>query len=433
MAMTATVPPRRPAPDLVLDTLHEHAASLLGTARRYSICADDAHDAYQRAVEIFLKRAHRLDRDGALPWLRTVVKHEALAVRSARQRVLGGEVDLDARENREVVTPEERAADADALTRSAEALQRLKPQEVRALLLKAQGHSYREICGLTGWSYTKVNRCLTEGRRRFLERYAAIESGAECERWADVLSAIADGEAAAADLLAVRPHLRNCPACRARIRDFQRVPRALGAVVPVAALALHDVPGAAHHAAPRALGRAYEAVLAGLPDRVVASAQRLHAGLEAASTGKLAAVAASATALGGGVAAVDGPPGTVRHRAAPRPRPVAHARPGPARAALVAANASGGRRPTTGIPAASARARSATPPPSPASRAVRGRGAPEFGFEGGGNDRPAPSARRASASSAGDEFGGGGGGAGGGDGAIETADAAPTAGGEFGP
>src|SRR3989440_12257496 len=260
MAMTATAFPHRPGPDLVLDTLREHAASLLGTARRYSICPDDAHDAYQRAVEIFLKRAHRLDRDGALPWLRTVVKHEALAVRAARQRLLG-DVDLDARENREAATPEERAADADTLTRSAEALQRLKPQEGRALLLKAQGHSYKEIGDLTGWSYTKVNRCLTEGRRRFLERYAVIESGAECERWADVLSAIADGEAGADELLAARPHLRNCPACRARIREFQRVPRALGALVP-AALALHDVPGAAHHAAPRALGRAYDAVIA---------------------------------------------------------------------------------------------------------------------------------------------------------------------------
>src|SRR5436305_13482114 len=103
----------------------------------------------------------------------------------------------------------------------------------------------------------KVNRCLTEGRRRFLERYAVIESGAECERWGDVLSAIADGEARADDLLAVRPHLRNCPACRARIREFQRVPRALGAVVPAAALALGDAAAPGPHAAPRVRGRAY--------------------------------------------------------------------------------------------------------------------------------------------------------------------------------
>jgi RNA polymerase sigma factor (sigma-70 family) len=411
----------------VLGTLHEHAASLLGTARRYSICPDDAHDAYQRAVEIFLKRAHRLDRDGALPWLRTVVKHEALAVRASRQRLLGGgDVDLDARENREVATPEERAADADALTRSAEALQRLKPQEVRALLLKAQGHSYKEIGALTGWSYTKVNRCLTEGRRRFLERYAVIESGAECERWADVLSAMADGEASSADLLAVRPHLRNCPACRARIREFHRVPRALGAVVPVAVLGLGDVSGPVHGGAPRALGRAYEAVMAGLPDRIVASAQRLHAGLEAASSGKLAAVAMSATALGGGVAAVDDPPAGARHRASQRPRRTAHARVLETRAAVAAPASQGAQAATDGAPGSRSRARSAAPPPSPASRSGRGRGGPEFGFEGGGASRPAATA--AAAPAAGTEFGGGGAGE-----AGEGAGATPASGGEFGP
>jgi hypothetical protein len=30
----------------------------------------------------------------------------------------------------------------------------LKPQEVRALTLKAQGYSYAEIGEITGWSYT---------------------------------------------------------------------------------------------------------------------------------------------------------------------------------------------------------------------------------------------------------------------------------------
>jgi hypothetical protein len=137
MAMSATLSARPPAPDLVLDTLREHAASLLGTARRYSMCADDAHDAYQRAVEIFLRRAHRLDRDGALPWLRTVVKHEALAVRAARLCLLGPcEVDLDAREAREAATPEERGRrrDADALGRGPPA-----PQAAGGARAAAQG------------------------------------------------------------------------------------------------------------------------------------------------------------------------------------------------------------------------------------------------------------------------------------------------------
>jgi hypothetical protein len=161
---------------------------------------------------------------------------------------------------------------------------------------------------------------------------------------------------------------------------------------------------------------------------VVASAQRMHAGLEAASTGKLAAVAMSATALGGGVAAVDGPPDRLRHRAAPRSRVIAHARPAAAHRPMVSAGFSDGGRPAPDTPAASARARSATPSPSPASRAGRGR-APEFGFEGGGAE-PVPDAKPAAASTAGDEFGGGGRGAGS---TVATANAAPAAGGEFGP
>ena len=33
-------------------------------------------------------------------------------------------------------------------------------------MLQAQGYSYAEICERCGWTYTKVNRCLAEGRAR---------------------------------------------------------------------------------------------------------------------------------------------------------------------------------------------------------------------------------------------------------------------------
>jgi DNA-directed RNA polymerase specialized sigma24 family protein len=38
------------------------------------------------------------------------------------------------------------------LRQGSEALEMLKPQEMRALRLKAEGYSYREICAITGWS-----------------------------------------------------------------------------------------------------------------------------------------------------------------------------------------------------------------------------------------------------------------------------------------
>ena len=148
---------REEAEQLVLDLIATHADSLLRTARRYSLCADDAQDAYQRGLEILMRHAVRLDADGAGGWLHTVVKREALRINRARCRVVGGEeVDFDAIEVRTAPSPEERVLGFEQVARSAEALQRLKPQEVRALWLKAMGNSYQEICEQTGWSYTKV-------------------------------------------------------------------------------------------------------------------------------------------------------------------------------------------------------------------------------------------------------------------------------------
>ena len=43
-------------------------------------------------------------------------------------------------------------------------LAELKPAERRALGLIGAGYSYREVGEITGWTYTKINRCLSEGR-----------------------------------------------------------------------------------------------------------------------------------------------------------------------------------------------------------------------------------------------------------------------------
>jgi DNA-directed RNA polymerase specialized sigma24 family protein len=39
----------------------------------------------------------------------------------------------------------------------------LKPQELRALTHLAAGYSYKEIAAMNQWTYTKVNRCISEG------------------------------------------------------------------------------------------------------------------------------------------------------------------------------------------------------------------------------------------------------------------------------
>ena len=130
----------RAADELILRTIAAHADSLLRTARRHSICADDAHDAYQRAIEIFMAHAQRLDAGRAAGWLHVVVKREAQALRRSGQKLLtSAEIDLDGHEAPSLPTPEEQLLRLDMVNRSAEALKRLKPHELRALWLRAQG------------------------------------------------------------------------------------------------------------------------------------------------------------------------------------------------------------------------------------------------------------------------------------------------------
>ncbi len=151
--------------------LASHRAALLRRARRLSLCADDADDALQRAVEILLTRSHLVDRERIVPWMLTVVGREALAVRRRRMRDLGSEPVGDAPDPiafapSEEPGPLERLEQRERVRRAARLLRRLKPQERRALALQAEGYSYAEIQQITGWTYTKVNRCLAEGRAR---------------------------------------------------------------------------------------------------------------------------------------------------------------------------------------------------------------------------------------------------------------------------
>jgi DNA-directed RNA polymerase specialized sigma24 family protein len=48
----------------------------------------------------------------------------------------------------------------------------LKPAERRALGLIAAGCSYKEVGEITGWTYTKINRCAAEGRAALRETTA---------------------------------------------------------------------------------------------------------------------------------------------------------------------------------------------------------------------------------------------------------------------
>jgi hypothetical protein len=210
-----------------------------------------------------------------------VVKHEAFAVRKSGTRAVPTDA-AAAHEPDERAWTHERAERYEQLRMGAEAMATLKPQEIRCLLLKAEGLSYQEICEATGFSYTKVNRCLTEGRRAFLKRVAGIEAGAECERLAPLISKVADGEATPEEMRVVRPHMKSCLACKATLREYRATPARLGALVPpVVALAGDD----------------------GGTSGFVARWLERFAGMGDVAGAKVATVAASAVVLAGGSAA----------------------------------------------------------------------------------------------------------------------------------
>jgi DNA-directed RNA polymerase specialized sigma24 family protein len=434
---------------------------MLRVADRYSYCHDDAAEAYGRALEILLRRAHDLDPQRAGGYLVRVVKHEALAVRRERERERASDTAaLDRQEARHVPGPDERAAGFELVARSAEALRDLKPSEVTALWLQMQGLSYEEIAVRQSWSRTKVNRCITEGRRAFLARFAGIESGEECRRWEPVLSALADGEAGAQELTDVRPHLRNCAGCRRRLKGIRAARGPLEVVLPIG---LAGTAGDQGETASSLLVRAYEALAGAIQERAAASAMKMQAAFEAASASKVTAVAASAAAMaGGGAVAVDtvnlpgggqeraeaAAPG--KQRAAPRSGGRALLAAGPGLATLppgAPADRRGGdpivaradeARAAAAAPAPVASPpsrrrefagefdRSAQPLPAPMSTASSGGGgssdAAEFGdgpsplairsstaSGGGGTAEPAPSSGSSAGGGGGGEFGGGGG------------------------
>src|SRR6476661_437603 len=70
---------RRPAAalgdprDRVAGLVARHGDLLKRVARSYSLCADDAQDAVQRALEIYMRRVSSLDPATELAWLKVVV------------------------------------------------------------------------------------------------------------------------------------------------------------------------------------------------------------------------------------------------------------------------------------------------------------------------------------------------------------------------
>jgi RNA polymerase sigma factor (sigma-70 family) len=154
--------------------LVEGRAALREQARRHSPGKAEAEEALQEASVDFLRTYDGPAGVDAVRWLQVAIKHRAWEQgrkqrgnlsRAARVGRDGRERDVAAAES----DPGEQLERAEAVAEFFLALARLKPDERTALLLLGLGYSYREICEHQGWTNTKVNRCLAEGRMALRE------------------------------------------------------------------------------------------------------------------------------------------------------------------------------------------------------------------------------------------------------------------------
>lgn len=159
--------------ELLNEVLRQHEHRLRRQASRHAELLDDVEDALQSAYAQFLER-FKGDCE-PLAWLYTTVKREAWAIRrrASRRReasmncsVHGTDRTFDLAEAQPADSPgpDDFAERKEQLAERRQALADLKRDERRALWLLALGLSYAEICEATGWTNTKVNRCLSEGR-----------------------------------------------------------------------------------------------------------------------------------------------------------------------------------------------------------------------------------------------------------------------------
>ncbi len=169
--------------ELLCELLQRSGHLLRQQARRHAELPQDAEDALQSTYVRFIER-YRADCE-PLAWLYTTVKREAWALRRRAHR--SRELSLDATSGNDDgghprsetiagsgCSTEERVFNQELLDDRRRALAALKPDQRQALWLFGLGHSYDEVCQLTGWTYTKVNRSIAEGRaelrRRLVDR-----------------------------------------------------------------------------------------------------------------------------------------------------------------------------------------------------------------------------------------------------------------------
>ena len=217
------------------------APGLIRFAARYTRSLHDAEDAYQRAMEIALSGAPVTEPRRFMAWLHTVLRHEALAVASARRRE-GPNGEADLAETYAERVPDGVAVDAVAEWRHRyrviqDGLAGLTDAQRVCLILQSGGASYERIRQLTGYTLRKVERSVVEGRASLHAWEIRLTSGEICDRLLPQIDRVATGAATARERRTVGRHVRHCGPCRAVLRGRRESNEWLAALVPVAFLA----------------------------------------------------------------------------------------------------------------------------------------------------------------------------------------------------
>lgn len=143
-------------------TRHDH---LLRVARRNSRREADARDALQEAFAEFIAGYDPARGSPPLAWLTLTLKRICWKLKAARALEYEPLV-LEEMLVEESLDP---AIGIGARDEARRRLGALKRDERRALVMHAAGFTYGEIGERCGWTQTKVNRCLYEGRRALKE------------------------------------------------------------------------------------------------------------------------------------------------------------------------------------------------------------------------------------------------------------------------
>jgi RNA polymerase sigma factor (sigma-70 family) len=136
---------------------------LLRVAKRNAACEADAEEAVQEAFVAFIESYDPAGGAPPLAWLTLVAKRKCWRARGSRRREVG-ELLPGAEAGRLVDAPPETEGRVVDLEEARARLRGLKADERSAIGLAAAGYIYGEIAERRGWTVTKVNRCLYEGR-----------------------------------------------------------------------------------------------------------------------------------------------------------------------------------------------------------------------------------------------------------------------------